>query len=255
MSNLTDAYSVLGVEGAPENSGENKPTAGAILAETLRNGGEMAEEKMQELANAVAADLGVPVTVTKGDTEVVAGGAVPEKDALPELTKEDLEVAAASMKTKKKTSGYVKRELEESDAVKELAEEIIVAEHLDTFPAKIGYFLVWPNISKTTIGTIKTTTKELKFYSGKDYIIEVSGEVWDVLDATTRRRFLEHQLRHILVLQNEKTGDWQFKLKKHDVQDFSKLIEKYGSDWIKTIKLCTGSLYGLTPREEDAIHF
>lgn len=210
-------------------------------------------DNLQSFADSIASDLGVPVSVTKGGETFVAGGEVPSEDQLPELSASDL-AGQAEQKPKKK-SGYVKRELETADDMKMMAEEIIQSERLDVFPAKIGYFYVWPNISKTSIGTIKTTTKELKFYSGVDYIIEVSGEIWDVLDTTTRRRLLEHQLRHILVLQSEKTGDWSFKLKKHDVQDFSKLIDKYGSDWIKTIKLCTGSLYGLTPREEDAIHF
>lgn len=159
-------------------------------------------------------------------------------------------IQAAQKKTKK---GKVERELEAAPELEELAAEIIIEERLDVYPAKIGYFFVTPNLSKTMVGRIVTTSKELKFYSGKHYIIEISKEVWDVLDWPTRRVLLEHQLRHILILQNDSYGTFSFKLRKHDVQDFSKLIEKHGSDWIKRIRLCTSSIYGLTPREEDSV--
>jgi hypothetical protein len=97
------------------------------------------------------------------------------------------------------------------------------------------------------------TNKELKFFSGLDYIIEVSAELWTALDKDTRAVLLEHELRRILVLQNDKTGDWKFKTRKHDIQDFGKIVTDYGIEWIKKIKLCLSSLYDLTPAEEDKI--
>lgn len=153
----------------------------------------------------------------------------------------------------KKPKGPVKREFVLNDEMKFMAQEIIRTEKIDVHPAKIEYVTVDPNISKTTAGKCVKTGKELKFFSGFDYIIEMSGELWNVLDKDTKRVLLEHELRHILVVQNDKTGDWSFKIRKHDIQDFGKIVATHGVDWIKRVKLCISSLYQLTPSEEDNI--
>ncbi|MGE5400662.1 MAG: putative metallopeptidase [Ignavibacteriales bacterium] len=153
----------------------------------------------------------------------------------------------------KKPKGPVKREFVLSEEMKYMAEEIIRTERIDVHPAKIEYVTVEPNISKSTAAKCVKTGKELKFFSNLDYIIEVSGELWTALDKETRSILLEHELRHILVLQNDKSGDWAFKLKKHDIQDFGRIVSKHGVDWIKRVKLCLSSLYDLTPAEEDNI--
>ncbi|MEI7811998.1 MAG: putative metallopeptidase [Ignavibacteria bacterium] len=147
----------------------------------------------------------------------------------------------------------VKREFSLCDDMKFMANEIISREKIDVHPAKIEYVTVEPNISKSVAAKCVRTGKELKFFSGFDYIIEISGELWTALDKDTRSILLEHELRHILVLQNDKTGDWNFKLRKHDIQDFGKIVSCHGIDWIKKVKLCLSSLYDLTPVEEDNI--
>ncbi|MGE5680691.1 MAG: putative metallopeptidase, partial [Bacillota bacterium] len=146
-----------------------------------------------------------------------------------------------------KPKGPVKREFVLNDEMKFMAQEIIRTEKIDVHPAKIEYVSVEPNISKSVAAKCVKTGKELKFFSGFDYIIEVSGELWNTLDKETKMVLLEHELRHILVLQNDKTGDWNFKLRKHDIQDFGKIVSQHGVDWIKKVKLCISSLYDLTP--------
>lgn len=153
----------------------------------------------------------------------------------------------------KNGKGPVKREFVIAEDMKELATSIINEQKLDVHPAKIEYLLVYPNISKTSAGKIIKTGRELKFFSELDYIVEISGELWDALDEETRNILLEHELRHILVVENEKTGDWTYKLRKHDLQDFSKLVAKHGAEWVRTVKLSLSSIYGLTPAEEDNI--
>jgi predicted metallopeptidase len=155
--------------------------------------------------------------------------------------------------TSRKKKGPVTREFILSEDMKFMAQEIISAKRIDIHPAKIEYVTVEPNISKSTAARCVKTNKELKFFSGLDYIIEVSAELWTSLDLETRKVLLEHELRHILVLQNDKTGDWKFTVRKHDVQDFGKIITDHGIEWIKRIKLCLSSLYDLTPAEEDKI--
>lgn len=156
-------------------------------------------------------------------------------------------------KEPKKAKGPVKREFVLSDDMKLLAGEIIREERIDIHPARVEYVLVLPNISKTTAGKCIKTGKELKFFSNLDYVIEISGDLWEALDTETKKILLEHQLRHILVIQNDKSGDWVYKIKKHDIQDFGKIVSRHSVDWIKKIKLSLSSLYDLTPAEEDNI--
>ncbi|MDZ7693779.1 MAG: hypothetical protein U5K69_22115 [Balneolaceae bacterium] len=35
-------------------------------------------------------------------------------------------------------------------------------------------------------------SREVKYYSGNDYLIEISGEMWDMLDGETREMVLFH---------------------------------------------------------------
>jgi predicted metallopeptidase len=172
-----------------------------------------------------------------------------QDDNLPQINPADF----LNQNQSKKSKAPVKREFALCEEMKEMAEEIIKNERLDVYPAKIEYLNVYPNISKTAISKIVKTGKELKFFANLDYIIEISGEIWDILDKNNKMILLEHQLRHILVLQNDKTGEWVFKVRKHDIQDFGKIVTNYGVDWIKTIKLSLSSMYGLTPAEEDNI--
>ena len=117
---------------------------------------------------------------------------------------------------------------------------------------KIGYMLVYPNISKTTAGRCLRTGNELKYFSEYDYIISMSGELWDSLDAPTKYILMLHELSHILVLYNKK-GEKKHSIKNHDLMDFKSIVKRYGVDWIDTVKLSISSLYDMNPEEEDKI--
>ena len=149
-----------------------------------------------------------------------------------------------------KTSG---KEFEVSAELEELAEKVISEQALDVTPAKISYLLVYPNISKIVAGRCIKSSKELRFFSGNDYLIEMSGELWDALDDTVRYVLMQHELMHILPVMNDKTGDWKFELRRHDIEDFSSIIKKHGIDWISKVKLSISSLYDLSPAQEDKI--
>lgn len=145
------------------------------------------------------------------------------------------------------------KEFETSDELKTLAEKVISEQKLDVSPANIEYLLVYPNISNTVAGRCIKSGKELKFFSGSDYLIEMSGELWDILDDSVKYILMQHELMHIMPIMNDKTGDWKFELRKHDLEDFSILFKNYGIDWISKIKLSISSLYDLTPVQEDKI--
>lgn len=145
------------------------------------------------------------------------------------------------------------KEFEVSQDLKELADKVINDESLEVHPAEVEYLLVYPNISKTVAGRCIRAGRELKFFSGKDYLIEMSGEVWDVLDDSVKYVLMQHELLHILPVMNDKTGEWKFEIRQHDIEDFSRIIKKHGIDWISKVKLSISSIYDLTPSQEDKI--
>lgn len=152
-----------------------------------------------------------------------------------------------------KSKGVVKKEFEVSSDLRELAETIMSEQNMDVNPAKVEYLLVYPNISKIVAGRCIKASRELRFFSGNDYIIEMSGELWDILDDSVKYVLMQHELMHVLPVMNDKTGEWKFELRKHDIEDFSNIIKKHGVDWINKVKLNISHLYDLSPAQEDKI--
>lgn len=146
-----------------------------------------------------------------------------------------------------------KKEFEVSDELKKLADTVISEQNLDVSPGRVSYLLVYPNIAKTVAGRCIKTSKELSFFSGNDYLIEMSGELWDSLDDNVRYVLMTHELKHIMPVMNDKTGEWKFEIRRHDVEDFSSIIKAHGVDWISKVKLSISSLYDLNPSQEDKI--
>ena len=77
----------------------------------------------------------------------------------------------------------------------------------------------------------------------------MSGELWNTLDDTTKAILMEHELKHVCPVMNENSGEWEFKLRDHDVQDFASIIKKHGIDWISKIKASVSSLYEIDEEE------
>ncbi|MBK6679768.1 MAG: hypothetical protein IPI12_14565 [Ignavibacteriales bacterium] len=146
-----------------------------------------------------------------------------------------------------------KREYEESEELKFLAEKIISEQKIDVMPAQVGYMIVSPNISKTVPSKTIKTPPELKHFSGFDYLVEVSLDLWTALDEAERYILIHHELLHILPIMNEKTGDYDFKIRKPDFVAFKSILDKYGTDWKQKIKLSLSSIHNLTPAQEDSI--
>ena len=147
----------------------------------------------------------------------------------------------------------VKKEFQISPDVEEVANEVIRKENLDFGQAKIAYLLVYPNISKTVAGRCIRTGQELKYFSDKDYLVELSGELWDALDGDTKYNLMHHELLHIYLKNDEKSGDVKYEIRKHDIEDFEVILKRHGIDWAKKIKLEICSIYDLSPSAEDSI--
>ena len=140
-----------------------------------------------------------------------------------------------------------------SAEVKDLAESVIKEHKLAYLKdVNIEYLTVLPNISTSVIGKCIKASNELKFFTKKDYIIEVSGEIWENLDEETRKILLLHELLHISLKTNKK-GDIVYGISDHDVKDFKRVIKHYGAEWGEKIKACVASIYDMSPEESENI--
>lgn len=153
--------------------------------------------------------------------------------------------------TEEKTIG--KKTLELSEEVSLVATDVIKKENINVLGARIGYMKVYPNISKTIAGKCIRASKELNFFSDYDYIIQVSGDLWDGLNDEVKHILMYHELKHIYIKTNEKTGETEYKIMKHDVEDFADIIKKYGVDWIGTIRTTLASIYDLDAEQIDTV--
>jgi len=78
-------------------------------------------------------------------------------------------------------------------------------------------------------GKVMKTSPLLKFMSGYDLVILINKNVWDSLPDNHREALLFHELYHIQV-----DGD-KIILKKHDVEEFVKVAERYGP-WTEALQ-------------------
>lgn len=145
------------------------------------------------------------------------------------------------------------KELIESPDLQEIAEEVIKDHNIELGPAQVGYLLVYPNISKQRAAKCMKATREVKHYSGNDYLIEVSGELWDMLDKDTRKMLIYHELLHIDPVFKAKNQEWKMKVRRPDFSDYYEINDTFGNEWYKTIQATVSSLYDLDPKQESKV--
>jgi hypothetical protein len=143
-----------------------------------------------------------------------------------------------------------------SDDLKTIADDLIkndpVLQTYNLDIPRIGYILVYPNITKHVAGRCIKSGRELKFFSECDYVIEMSGETWDVLEDDVKKILTLHELMHIHVF-HDKKGNVRFKLRDHDVKDFMYIIKTYGIDWFERLRTVVSSTYDMKPDDESKI--
>lgn len=145
------------------------------------------------------------------------------------------------------------KQLMESPEIESIAKKVIKEQNLDFGPAEIGFFLIYPNISKQRAAKCLKATREVKYYSGNDYLIEVSGELWDMLDSKTKEMVIYHELLHLDPTFKSKTQEWKMNLRKPDFSDFYTINDKFGNEWYKTVQATASSLYDLDPKQESKV--
>ena len=145
------------------------------------------------------------------------------------------------------------KQLMESQEVEAIAKKVVEQHKMEFGPAEIGYFLVYPNISRQKAAKCMKASREVKYYSGNDYLIEISGELWDMLDNQTKEMLLYHELLHVDPDFKSKTQEWKMNLRKPDFSDFYTINDTFGNEWYKTIQATMSSLYDLDPKQESKV--
>ena len=103
----------------------------------------------------------------------------------------------------------------------------LAGELLKEAPLKIKFLLISGRVRYA--GQISKASPLLKFLTGYDLIVLINKDVWDSLPQNGREAVVFHELYHIQV------SDGKVSLKKHDVEEFVKVIERYGP-WTDTLK-------------------
>lgn len=137
--------------------------------------------------------------------------------------------------------------------LRKLAESVIDEFNIELGPAQVEYLLVYPNISKKKAAKPMTAKGLLKFYSGYDFIIMISGEMWDMLDPDTQKIVVLHQLLHCNARFKPKDREWIYSIRKHDYTDFYEITKKFGTEWYETVQATVSSLYDLEPKHENEV--
>lgn len=138
-----------------------------------------------------------------------------------------------------------------SPEIEACAKEVFTAKRLSIFPARVRYVKTSPHISKTIAARCNKASNFVTFFGECDFVIEVSGDLWDALSEDLQKILLYHELLHIFCVQNEKTGEWNFSLRDHDINEFKEIIREYGIDWLDKVKEAFIESGGFDPDEID----
>lgn len=142
---------------------------------------------------------------------------------------------------KKKKKPKTEKTFVQNAQLNNLIKLVVEEENIDIAEAKICGLQVSPSIGDFIAGRCIRSGKQLKHFSGYDYIIEVSGELWDLLNEQTKYLLVYHELLHIGI-KYKKDGSVVYGIVDHDIKDFRNIIKKYGIDWISEVNLLNSTL-------------
>jgi hypothetical protein len=84
---------------------------------------------------------------------------------------------------------------------------------------------------KTVLGSVKKASAEAQGLAGEgaDYILTLSLNDWNALRDRQRRALLDHELCHCVGEEDEETGEMKWKLRGHDIEEFTDVIRRWGA--------------------------
>jgi len=146
------------------------------------------------------------------------------------------------------------KEIVEAPEVEDIGDKVIQEKGLALDDISISYIKVYPNISKTKVANCRVANHREHFFTdGADYIISVSGDIWDQLEQERREILIWHELEHVHPEYNEDKGEYNFKVRNHDVEDFQSIIEEHGVDWFDEMKTIVSSFHDMKPERKQKI--
>jgi hypothetical protein len=125
--------------------------------------------------------------------------------------------------------------------------------NIELGPAQVELLLVYPHISKQRPAKAIKCNPEMVHMTGFHFILEFSGELWDMLDSKTKEMAMFNQLLHLKAKFKSKTQEWKFSIRKPDYADYYEISDRHGNEWYKTIQATASSLYDLDPDQENQV--
>lgn len=121
------------------------------------------------------------------------------------------------------------------ETVLELARELISKyhPHLAQCDAndEIAYLFKNKGITvkgKSAIATAEKCSPKVYALSGKRFVITICYEDWQNCTDILRRAALDHELFHLWLEEDEKTGETKYKILNHDLEEFGEIVRRYG---------------------------
>lgn len=146
------------------------------------------------------------------------------------------------------------KEIVEAPEVKKIGNKVIQDKGLALDDVSIAYIKVYPNLSKTKVANCRVANHREHFFTdGADYIISVSGDIWDHLEQDRREILIWHELEHVHPEYNEDKGEYNYKVRNHDIEDFQSIIEEHGVDWFDDMKTIVSSFHDMSPERKQKI--
>ncbi len=156
-----------------------------------------------------------------------------------------------STETDTKKAQIKNKTYEISSEIEECAVEVLREKRLSIYPARVRYLKTSPHIAKNVAARCNKASNFVTFFGECDFLIEVSGDLWDALPDDLQKILVYHELLHIMCTQNEKTGEWKFGLRDHDINEFREIIFDYGINWLDRVKETFIQSGGFEPDEID----
>lgn len=138
--------------------------------------------------------------------------------------------------------------------MKQIGDNVIQNKGLALDDVDISYIKVYPNISKTKVANCRVANHREHFFTdGADYIISVSGDIWDNLGDERKEILIWHELEHVHPEYNESRDEFNYKVRSHDIEDFQSIINEHGVDWFDEMKEIVSSFHDLNPKKKQKI--
>lgn len=125
-----------------------------------------------------------------------------------------------------------------NDRYRQIAEELIDQEPELVFikrsKARIAYLssdAPKKSADFATLGECEKVQSKNQWAMAYDYTITVFEKNTQHMDQDQLRVLIFHELLHIDILYDKETGGETYGLRKHDLQDFKTIVDRFGVDW------------------------